>query len=156
MIDISNIYKQVFRAIKEDETLLSLIGIKVDEYEQYELIQKIRSQVYEGTSPDDILTDYSTRLCLHEKRGAFKTNANVGFFQIDVHVTKDKNTKTGILSRVIKRVIEVIDSDERRKCGLPQLQIGLNGLRVVERSFSPNSGISGWEKYTIIFEYRYL
>lgn len=157
MIDIKNIYKQTFRAIKNDTKLLDLLGVEYKDVDENTFLTNLRKQVTETSKPDRLLDDYNTRLCIHERDGGYRGKyEEVGFLTVDVHVSKDRNMRTGEMSDVVKRVIEVLDTRQRKKQGLPQLDIGLYGLNYNTRTFNEKSNNTGWEKYSIIFEYRYI
>lgn len=157
MIDIKNIYKQTFRAIKNDTKLLDLLGVKYKDVDENTFLTNLRKQVTETSSPERLLEDYSTRICVHERDGGYRgIYEEVGFLTIDVHVSKDRNTRTGELSDVVKRVIEILDTRQREKQGLKKLNIGLYGLKYNTRVYSEKHNNTGWEKYSIIFEYRYI
>ena len=158
MIDIKNIYKQTFKAIKNDTKLLDLLEVEYKNVDENTFLTNLRKQITETSAPERLLDDYKTRLCIHERTGSYYNNyEEVGFLVVDIHVAKDKNTRTGIMSDVIKRVIEVLDTRQRKKEGLPQLDIGLYGLSYNTRMFNEGrTNNTGWEKYSIVFEYRYL
>lgn len=157
MIDIRNIYIQTFLAIKADTKLLDLLEIKYKDVDENTFITNIRKQVTEGSAPDDLLNDYSTRLCVHERDGGYTTTyEDVGYINIDVHIAKDKNELDNRLSVIVKRVIEVIDTKQRQAQGLKQLDIGLYGLTYKSRTLQDLANNTGWEKYTITFEYKYI
>ena len=157
MIDIKNIYIQTFQAIKNDKKLLNLLGVEHDGVDNNTFLKNLRAQVIEGTSPDDLINNYKTRLCIHERDGSHKgIYEEIGYIAVDIHITKQRNMSTGILSDIIKRLIEVLDSRQRKKEGLQPLSIGLYGLKYNTRKNNDKSDNTGWEKYTVIFEYKYL
>ena len=154
MIDIGNIYRQTFRAIKNDTELLDLLDVEYKGVDENTFLTNLRTQVIEGTAPDDLLNNYSTRLCLHELDGTSKGLLDeVSYFVVDIHITKDKNEQTGILSKIVKRLIEILDNKERAKQGLQPLPIGLYGLIYSKRKMSTTKSSTGWEKYTLTFKY---
>lgn len=157
MIDIKNIYTQAFRAIKNDTKLLDLLDVEYKDVDVNTFLTNLRSQVTEGSAPDDLLNNYKTRLCIHERDGSYRGKfEEVGYLVVDIHVTKDRNMQSGILSDIIKRLIEVLDTRQRKKQGLQPLNVGLYGLQYNTRTFSDRANNTGWEKYSVIFEYRYI
>ena len=157
MIDIKKIYIEVFNAIKNDTELLDLLEVKYEGVDRNTFLTNLRKQVIEGSSPDGLLKTYEIRLCVHERDGAFRgLHEDVGYLNIDIHISKDKNKINGVLSNVVKKVIEVLDTNERKKQGLQPLKVGLYGLDYKTRTFENRSNYTGWEKYSITFEYRYI
>lgn len=157
MIDIKNIYKQTFKAIKNDTKLLDLLDVEYEDVDENTFLTNLRKQVTETSAPERLLDDYKTRLCIHERDGGYRGKyEEVGFLAVDVHVSKDRNMRTGEMSDVVKRIIEVLDTRQRKRQGLPKLDVGLDGLNYITRAFSEKANNTGWEKYSIIFEYRYI
>lgn len=158
MIGIKDIYRQTFRAIKNDTKLLDLLDVEYKDVDENTFLTNLRRQVVEGSAPDDLLNDYSTRLCIHELNGKYQSGKReeIAYLVIDVHITKDKNMQTGLISDIVQRIIEILDSNQRKRQGLQPLQIGLYGLTYNNRLFDEKSNATGWEKYTITFEYRYI
>lgn len=157
MIDIKKIYKEVFNAIKNDTQLLDLLEVSYKGVNKNTFLTNLRKQVIEGSTPDGLLKTYEVRLCVHERDGAFRgLHEDVGYINIDIHISKDKNKVQGVLSDIVKRVIEIMDTNERKKQGLQPLQVGLYGLDYKTRTFESRSSYTGWEKYSITFEYRYI
>lgn len=156
MIDIRNIYKETFRAIKQDTKLLDLLGVEYKGVDNNTFLTNLRKQVIEGSSPEDMLNDYSTRVCYHETSGKAKTGLDeTAYLAVDVHITKDRNMQTGLLSDISKRIVEILDSKERKKQGLQPLNVGFYGFIYNDRIFDEKSSTTGWEKYTLIFKYIY-
>ena len=157
MIDIKKIYIEVFNAIKNDTELLDLLEVKYKGVDKNTFLTNLRKQVIEGSTPDGLLKTYEIRLCVHERDGAFRgLHEDVGYLDIDIHISKDKNKMSGVLSDIAKKVIEVMDTNERKKQGLQPLKIGLYGLDYKTRTFEKRSNYTGWEKYSITFEYRHI
>lgn len=157
MLNIKNIYIQTFLAIKADTKLLDLLEIKYKDVDENTFLTNLRKQVIEGSNPDDLLNDYSTRLCVHERDGGYTTAyEDVGYINVDVHIAKDKNKLDNRLSDIVKRIVEVIDTKQRQSEGLKPLNVGLYGLIYKTRSLDNSTSNSGWEKYTITFEYKYI
>lgn len=158
MIDIKYIYKQTFKAIKNDTKLLDLLDVEYKDVDENTFLTNLRKQVIEGSSPEDMLNDYSTRICIHELSGKYQSGKReeIAYLNIDIHITKDRNMQTGLVSDIVKRVIEIMDSKQRQRQGLQPLPIGLYGLTYNNRMFDEKSNTTGWEKYTISFEYRYI
>lgn len=158
MINIKDIYRETFLAIKKDTELLDLLEVKYNGVDENTFLTNLRKQVLETSEPENLLNDYSTRICIHERDGGFRTQREeVGYLTVDIHISKDKNKIDSRMSDVIKRVIEVLDTRERKKRGLDKLNIGLYGLQYRNRAFieTTNRG-TGWEKYSIYFEYIYI
>ena len=156
MIDIKKIYIEVFNAIKNDTQLLDLLEVDRGSNKN-EFLSNLRKQVIEGSTPDGLLKTYEIRLCVHEQDGGFVgMNEEIGYLVVDVHISKDKNKINGVLSDIVRRAIDVLDTKQRKKQGLNQLDVGLYGLCYKKRVFQSRSSYTGWEKYSIIFEYRYI
>lgn len=159
MFDIKNIYIQIFLAIKNDDKLLDLLeithGFDVDDNT---FLTSLRKQILEMSEPNDLLNDYSTKICVHERDGTYSARAyeEVGYVCIDIHIAKDRNVRDNRLSEIVKRIIEVLDTKQRLKQGLNKLDIGLYGLTLKTRTLNELSNSSGWEKYSIVFEYKYI
>ena len=157
MLNIKNIYIQTFLAIKADTKLLDLLEVEYKDVDENTFLTNLRKQVIEGSNPDDLLNDYSTRLCVHERDGGYTTTyEDVGYINIDVHIAKDKNKLDNRLSDIVKRIVEVIDTRQRQAEGLKPLNVGLYGLTYKTRNLESLSNNYGWEKYTITFEYKYI
>lgn len=157
MINIKNIYREIFKAIKNDTKLLDLLGVEYKDVDENTFLTNLRVQVIEGSAPDDLLNNYATRLCVHELNGKYQGLIDeIAYVSIDIHITQDKNMQTGILSDIVQRVIELMDSKERKKEGKQPLDIGLYGLIYSSRSFDNKASSTGWEKYTITFSYKYI
>ena len=157
MIDIKKVYIQAFLAIKNDTQLLDLLDVEHENVDTNTLMTNLREQVVEASTPENLLNNYKTRLCIHERDGGYRGRREaVDYLVIDVHIPKDRNMQTGRLSDIVKRLIEVLDTDQRKKQGLQPLSVGLYGLKYNTRTFSDRSGTTGWEKYSVVFEYRYI
>ena len=108
------------------------------------------------SSPGDMLNDYSTKICIRESDGSYRNGVeDIGFIAIDIHTTEDKDSANRIHLSILKRVIEILDSYERRKTDKKPLKIGVDGLVYVKRP-STTFVSTGWEKHTILFKYKYL
>lgn len=157
MIDIKKVYVQAFLAIKNDTKLLDLLGVAHENVDANTLVATLREQVIEATTPENLLNNYKTRLCIHERDGGYRGKREaVDYLAIDIHIPKDRNMQTGLLSDIVKRLIEVLDTGQRKKQGLQPLKVGLYGLKYNTKVFSERAGTVGWEKYTVVFEYRYI
>lgn len=158
MIDIRNIYIQIFLAIKNDTELLDLLEIKYQGVDENTFLTNLRKQVLEMSQPNDLLNDYSTKVCVHERDGSHQPRSfeEVGYMCVDIHMAKDRNVRDNRLAVIVKRIIEILDTRQREKQGLKKLDIGLYGLTYKTRAFGELSNSSGWEKYTITFEYKYI
>jgi hypothetical protein len=155
LIDIRNIYSQTFKAIKNDTKLLDLLDVEYKNVDNNKFLTNLRAQVIEGSAPDDLLNNYKTRLCIHERTGSsMGLYEELGYLVVDIHITKDRNSQTGVLSDIVKRLVEVLDTAQRKKRGLPKLNIGLYGLKYNTRTFEDRSQNTGWEKYSVVFEYK--
>lgn len=155
MLDIRSIYIQTFRAIKNDTELLDLLDVEYKGVDANTFLANLREQVTEGSAPDDLLNNYKTRLCIHENNAiSVGTFEDIGYVAIDIHITKDRNSQSGVLSDIVSRLVSVLDTRQRKKRGLKPLEIGLYGLKYNTRTFEDRSNNTGWEKYTVIFEYR--
>lgn len=157
MIDIKNIYIQTFLAIKNDTKLLDLLEVKYKDVDENTFLTNLRKQVVEGSAPEGLLNDYSTRVCVHERDGGYTTTyEDVGYLCVDVHIAKDKNKLDNRLSDIAKRIVEVLDTRQRMKEGLKPLDVGLYGLTYKNRILEELANNTGWEKYSIVFEYKYI
>ena len=66
MYDIRKIYRETFRAIKNDTKLLDLLKVKYKDVDENTFLTNLRTQVIESTDVDDLLNNYSTRFCIHD------------------------------------------------------------------------------------------
>lgn len=158
MFDIKNVFVQVFRVIQSDAELLSLIGIDRSDYDtENDFLVALRKQVIDAEIPDDLLNNYDIRLCIHEAEGGYTNQLQeVGYLSIDIHISQDKNTKDRRHLQIQKRIIEMLDTNNRKRCGLPIIPIGLDGLNYKRRLTDRMANTTGWEKHSVIFEYKYL
>lgn len=160
MIDLKDVYVKVFLAIKEDKQLLDLLEIKYEGVEENDFMTQLRKQVVETLNPDNLLDEYQTRLSIHEQDGAYNypTSVDNAFLAVDIYMSVDKNVKDRRALLIIKRLIEVLDSKQRKREGKQALSIGLYGLNYHTRSLDQrqNGRTTGWEKYTVVFKYSYL
>ena len=159
MIDIKDVYVQTFLAIKQDTQLLDLLEIKYENVEPNEFMTQLRSQVVDTSHPDDMLTDNATRLSIHEQDESYRSGKfqETAYLAVDINVTKDKNAKDRRSYKIMKRLIEVLDSDQRKKECKQPLPIGLDGLVYVTRlKDNQRNTTTGWEKHTVVFKYSYL
>ena len=119
-------------------------------------LKQLRSQVMDTSSPGDMLNDYSTKICIRESDGSYRNGVeDIGFIAIDIHTTEDKDSANRIHLSILQRVIEILDSYERRKTDKKPLKIGVDGLVYVKRP-STTFVSTGWEKHTVLFKYKYL
>ena len=156
MIDLKKIYTEVFSAIKSDPQLLDLLEIDHSSDDPNEVIKNIREQVIDTPKPDDLLTNYKTRVCIYEDTNSRNSLTDKGVLRIDIHMTQDKNAIDRRLPVTAKRLIEIIDSKERTRLGLRPLAIGLDGLTLKSRRTSSTQGSTGWDIYKTVFEYRFI
>lgn len=159
MFNIKNIYIQIFLAIKSDDKLLDLLEIDHgSEVDENTFLTSLRKQVLEMSEPNDLLNDYNTKVCVHERNGSYNSRSyeEVGYICVDIHIAKDRNVRDNRLSEIVKRIIEILDSKQRARQGLSKLDIGLYGLTLKTRTLNELSNSSGWEKYSIVFEYKYI
>ncbi len=158
MFDIKNVFVQVFRVIESDTELLSLIGIDRSEYDtENDFLVALRKQVIDAEVPDDLLNNYDIRLCIHETEGGYTNQLQeVGYLSIDIHISQDKNTKDRRHLQIQRRIIDALDTNCRKREGLPHVPIGLDGLSYKRRQTDLRPSTTGWEKHSVIFEYKYL
>lgn len=159
MIDFKNVYVKTFLALASDEKLLELLEIDLSDItDKNDRMILIRKSIIESSAPDEILNKYNTRLCIHEKDGGYEgLNQEVSYLAVDIHITKDKDKKNRMGLQIMRRVIEVLDTRERKRRGLTPLPVGLVGLRCKSHEQNKSrSNDTGWEKYSIVFEYRHL
>ncbi|MEE1072242.1 MAG: hypothetical protein U0L26_07620 [Cellulosilyticum sp.] len=160
MIDLKNVFVTVFMAIKEDKQLLDLLEIKYEGVEVNDFMTQLRKQVVEVLNPDNLLDEYATRLSIHEQDGAYNYPSSVdnSFLAVDIYISVDKNVKDRRALLILKRLIEVLDSKQRKREGKQPLPIGLYGLNYHTRMLNQrtNGRTTGWEKYTVVFKYSYL
>ena len=155
MINIKNIYKQVFNTFKQDSELLDLLEIEYENVDRNTFLENMRKQVVEMTAPDDILNDYSTRVCVHETSAMANSYCmDISYIAIDVHISKDRNVIDGRLNDIVNRIVLLLDSSNRKRNGKEPLNVGLYGLNYNKRVMEEQSGNTGWEKYRLIFEIR--
>lgn len=157
MFDLKKINVEIFKAICGDDKLLDLLGIEKTQVDHETFIEVVRQQVLDTDTPDNLLNNYATRLCIHDSSGGSITNIEeTGYVAIDIHITQDKTAIDRRHLLIIKRVIELLDTENRRKEGLQPLKIGLYGLTYKRRNPNQSSNNTGWEKHSVIFEYKYL
>lgn len=159
MIDLKDVYVKVFMAIKEDKPLLDLLEIKYEGVEENDFMTQLRKQVVETLNPDNLLDEYETRLSIHEQEGSYTypTGVDNSFLAVDIYISVDKNIKDRRALMILKRLVEVLDSKQRKREGKNELPIGLYGLHYYKRNLDPQRNkTTGWEKYTVVFKYSYL
>lgn len=157
MIDIKRIHVEIFKALSSDSELLSLLEID-SSLKGNDLMSVLREQIIDNPSPDDLLNNYATRLCIYENNcsNSDSNSIETGLLCIDIHCTQDKNNFDRRLLKVAQRVVEVLDSKERQKQSKQPLNIGLDGLKMVKRSFARTGYSTGWNRYSIYFEYKFF
>ena len=156
MFDIRKVYKETFKAIKKDTQLLDLLKVKYKDVDNNTFLTNLRAQVIESQTVDDLLNNYSTRLCIYELTSGYVTDVDaIRYLAVDIYITQDRNMQTGLLSDIEKRIIEIFDTKERQKQGLEPLKIGLYGLTYRNRIANTRSGSTGWLKHTLVFKYTY-
>lgn len=156
MIDFKDIYTKIFREIRDDDEMLRLLEVEKDAPTRNAFIKKLRTQVIDTVSPGDMLNDYSTKLCIHEADGSYRAGVeDYGYIAIDIHTTQDKDARDRRHLLVLKRLIEVLDTRERKKGSKKPVDIGLQGL-VYKRRPNTTYVSTGWEKHTVLFEYKFL
>lgn len=143
MIDLKNIYVEVFSAIKSDTEMLDLLEIDYSSGDKNELIKNIREQVLDTSKPDDLLTNYKTRICIYEGDSNRNSSTERGYIRIDIHITQDKNAIDRRLLKIAKRLVEIIDTKERELRGLKPLSVGFDGLTAKNRGTSSAYGSTG-------------
>ena len=157
MFDLKKINIEIFRAIRDDEKMIDLLEIDKSVMDNDTFISALRKQVLDTQKPDNLLNDYSTRLCIHDTPGGSANDREeVGYVAIDIHITQDKTAIDRRHLVIIKRLIEILDTTNRKKEGLTKLNIGLYGLSYRRRNQEQISNSTGWEKHTVVFEYKYL
>ena len=156
MFDIRKVYKETFKAIKKDTQLLDLLKVKYKDVDNNTFLTNLRVQVIESQTVDDLLNNYSTRLCIYELTSGYVTDVDaIRYLAVDIYITQDRNMQTGLLSDIEKRIIEIFDTKERQKQGLEPLKIGLYGLTYRNTVANVRSGSTGWLRQTIVFKYIY-
>ena len=136
--------------------MLELLEIDKSAMDRNSFLKQLRSQVMDTSNPGDMLNDYSTKICIRESDGSYRNGVeDIGFIAIDIHTTEDKDSANRIHLSILQRVIEILDSYERRKTDKKPLKIGVDGLVYVKRP-STTFVSTGWEKHTILFKYKYL
>ena len=155
MFDLKEVYVNVFRTIRDDKNILDLLEVDYNQ-EQNAFLADLRGQVIDSPSPDDLLNNNKTRICIYENSSNKYQNIDIGYIRIDIHITQDKNIIDRRVLKIIKRLIEILDTKERKKNNLDRLPIGLDGLQFYQRIPSQESSYSGWDKYSLLFQYRYI
>ena len=159
MIDIKDVYVQAFLAIKQDSQLLDLLEIAHENVNENVFMAQLRKQVVDTSHPDDLLTDNATRLSMHEQDESYRSGKfqETAYLAVDINITKDKNAKDRRSLLIMKRLIEVLDSEQRKREYKKPLPIGLYGLEYVTRlKDNQRNTTTGWEKHTVVFKYSYL
>lgn len=157
MIDIKKIHIEIFKALSSDSELLSLLEID-SSLSGNDLLSALRLQIIDNPSPDDLLNNYATRICIYESNCSTNNTEHIetGLLCIDIHCTQDKNNIDRRLLKVAQRIVEVLDSEERKKQSKQPLKIGLDGLQLYRRNFSMSGYSTGWNKYSIYFGYKFF
>ena len=155
MFDLKEVYVKVFRAIRDDRTLLGLLEIEIGE-DYNEFLTVLRDRVIDSPNPDDLLNNNATRICIYENPSGQYMNTDVGYIRIDIHITQDKNALDRRVLKIIKRLVEILDTKERKLQGLPRLNIGLDDLEFYQRLPAQQTSYSGWDKYSLLFRYKYI
>lgn len=157
MFDLKKVNIEIFRAIRDDVKIINLLEIEKNTMDKDTFLSALRKQVLDTQKPDNLLNDYSTRICIHDTPGGSANDIEeIGYVAIDIHITQDKTAIDRRHLMIIKRIIEILDTTNRQKEGLKPLNIGLYGLSYRRRSQDQISNSTGWEKHTVIFEYKYL
>ncbi len=157
IFDIKQVNVEIFKAIRDDAEIVKLLDIDKFEMTHDEFIAALRKQIFDAQTPDDLLTNYSTKICIHdESGGSVNSFEEVGYIAVDIHITQDKTSVDRRHLIIMKRLIEILDTNNRQKLGLKKLPIGLYGLSYRRRDNIQLSRNTGWEKYTLVFEYKYL
>lgn len=156
MTDLKKIYVNIFNAIKSDDELLMLLDIDKDGVEINDFLKKCRSQIIDSPTPDDLLNNYDTRICIYEEQSNRVESVDVGYIRMDIHITQDKDKIDRKKLKIAKRLIEVLDSKERKRAGKKPLPIGLFGLSFRHRTSDKSTNYTGWDKYSLVFEYQHI
>ncbi|RHU03335.1 hypothetical protein [[Eubacterium] hominis] len=157
IVDFRDIFVKTFVALANDSELIKLLDIDLAEVtDSNERMGKIREQIKESIKPNDILNNNNTRLCIHPETGEWQPSRQViKYLAVDVHITNDRDEIDRRANKIVKRIIEVLDTRERKLHNLKPLEIGLIGLQYKKDS-AEESQSSGWQKYSVVFEYRFL
>lgn len=117
MLDIKKIHIEVFKALSSDSELLRLLEIDSSLLKGNDLLNQLRIQIVDNPSPDDLLNNYATRLCIYESNCTINSSRHLetGILCVDIHCTQDKNSVDRRILKVAQRVIEILDSEERKK-----------------------------------------
>lgn len=159
MFDIKKLYTTVFTTIIHDDEMLSLLEIPKDGVDINDFLKQCRSQIIDSATPDDLLSNYNTRISIFEEQSTRPNMSKIetGYIRLDIHITQDKNKIDRRVLKIVKRLIEILDTDERKRAGLKQLtSCGLDGLHSRHRKPAENTTYTGWEKYSLVFEYQYI
>ncbi|MCK9191165.1 MAG: hypothetical protein M0P10_06455 [Sphaerochaetaceae bacterium] len=161
MVDFKDIYIKIFREVRDDEKILRLLEIEplksdASPTDKNNFLKKLKTQIIDTANPGDMLNDYSSKLCVHESDGSYRSGVeDYGYISIDIHTTQDKDAIDRRHLKIMQRLIEILDSNERVKAGKEKLNIGLEGLVYKSRPSQTNVS-TGWEKHTVLFEYKFL
>lgn len=156
MVDIKKIYIEVFKAIKSDTRLLDLLEIEYLNVDEQALLSQVRKQVIDTTNPDDLLTNYSVRICISEEPSTVVGNEETGYLRLDILITQDKNKIDRRVLSIAQRLIEILDTEELERVGKRQIPIGLYGLSRLRRMSKESSFSTGWDKYSVVFYYKFI
>lgn len=170
MIKLTSVYEQVFKEITCDSELLSLLDISPYDGETYppstpediakfdEFMTICRKQIYDGKNPDSMMVDFSTKLFIREEP-TYNSGHSVdetGSLVIESFVSKEKNAINRKSLLIANRVIELFDTELRKRQGLKPLNIGLTGLHYYNRDPYGTTDSEGWDVYGVIFKYYCL
>lgn len=156
MVNIRDVYIKIFREIRDDPQMIELLEIDQASMDRNSFLKQLKTQIIDTANPGDMLNDYSTKICIRESSGSYRTGVeDIGFVALDIHTTQDKDAVSRNHLKILQRLIEILDSSERRKQNKEPLDVGLEGLIYTQRP-STTFVSTGWEKHTILFRYKYL
>lgn len=157
MIDFKKMYVETFKAIKNDTKLLDLLEIEHKDLEPNVVLKNVRKQIQETSRIEDLLKENAIKLAIHEGDQGYKSSIEeTRYINIDILISKDKNRKERRALLLMQRLIEVLDTEQRKRRGLQALPIGLYGLEYRTQTLESRNTATGWEKFTVVFSYIYL
>lgn len=129
----------IFSTLTTDSELLNLLEVPTSSMED------IKKQVVEDKYPNDLVLNSLSRLCVYETTSSKSIYSIVEkcFIEIDIYVTKEKNTLNRRALLIANRIYELLHNKN------------IYGFEVVYSNRLPNlpSDNKEWVKYGIVFSY---
>ena len=147
-MNLKDISINVFQALVKDQELLDLLEVPSTS------MKDIREQILEDRYPSDLIENSATRICVFENPSSPTLNPLVekGWIEVDIYVTKEKNKVDRRVLLIAQRVIDLLDTDKRKRRGKAPIPTGI-GLYYYNRLANLPTDNWEWIKYGLIFQY---